>query len=144
MAVRGNSGADRTSRWEVLLTNLKPSLQEMPHVADDLKALEELLPQARVLETQQADLRSQARTARSQLQEMLRKGDKIRSRLGATLKGKFGFSDEALVKYGFKPRPTARRRKGGTPQTPPQTGDPGTPTAATHGSTPTAPAASAK
>ena len=138
MAVRGQSSADRTTRWDVLVTNLKPGLQEMPHVTDDLKALEVLLPQARALETQQEDLRSQARAANDQLKKMLREGDKIRARLGSTLKGKFGFTDAALGKYGFKPIATARKRKSSTP--PAATGNGGKPAPAPQGTTPAVPA----
>src|SRR6476660_3438291 len=121
MAVTGNSSAERTTRWDVLVTNLKPSLPEMPHVADDVKKLEEMLAEARVLETQQEDLRSQARKASGQLKQLLRTGDKLRTRLGSNLKGKFGFSDETLVKYGFKPRSAVvrRRKKGDTTTTTP-------------------------
>ncbi|MEA2694687.1 MAG: hypothetical protein QOJ16_4074, partial [Acidobacteriota bacterium] len=136
--VRGRSSADRTTRWDVLVTNLKPSLPEMPHVVDDLKALEEMLAQARALETQQEDLRSQARKSNSQLQKLLVAGDRIRSRLGSTLKGKLGFTDVALSKYGFKPIPTVRKRKSATP--PAATGTAGKPAPAPHGTTPAVPA----
>jgi hypothetical protein len=111
MAVSGKSSAERTTRWDVLVTNLKPELPGMPHVADDLKKLEEMLGQARSLETQQEDLRGQARMANDQLKQLLKDGDKLRARLGSNLKGKFGFSDQTLVKYGFRPRPTTVRRR---------------------------------
>jgi hypothetical protein len=137
MAVRGQSSADRTTRWDVLVTNLKPSLPEMPHVADDLKTLEELLAQARALETQQENLRSQARKSNDQLTKILIAGDKIRSRLGSTLKGKLGFTDQALVKYGLKPLPEARKRKSSTP--PAATGNGGKPAPAPQGTTPAVP-----
>jgi hypothetical protein len=137
MAVRGNSSADRTTRWDVLVTNLKPELPAMPHVTDDLKTLEELLPRARALETYQEDLRSQARIASGQLKEILRDGDKVRTRLGSTLKGKFGFTDQTLSKYGFKPLPV-RKRKSGTPPTATGTeGQPGTAPQGTHPAVPT-------
>jgi hypothetical protein len=97
MAVKGRSSAERTTRWDVLVTNLKPSLPDMPHVVEDAKKLEDMLTQARALETEQENLRSQARKANAQLKQMLSEGDKIRSRLGSNLKGKLGFTDESLV-----------------------------------------------
>jgi len=129
MAVTGNSSSERTTRWDVLVTNLKPELSGMPHVADDLKKLEDMLTEARTLETQREDLRSQAQKATGQLKQVLRDGDKLRTRLGSNLKGKLGFSDETLVKYGFRPRSTTvRRRKKEDPQPemqhPPQQGTP--------------------
>src|SRR5262249_61914200 len=111
MAVTGKSSADRTARWEVLLTNLKPSLPDMPHVAEDVKTLEGHLEQARAMESQQEDLRSQARRITAELQKLLSEGDKVRSRLGANLKGKFGFTDKTLGKFGFKARSTVARKR---------------------------------
>jgi hypothetical protein len=111
MAVRGRSSADRTTRWDVLVTNAKQHLPEMPHIADDLKALEGMLSDVRGLETQQEDLRSQARKSNSELKRKLREGDKVRARLGSTFKGKLGFTDDTLRKYGFKPLPEVRKRK---------------------------------
>ncbi len=117
MAFISKSSAERTTRWDVMVSNLKPSLPEMPFVADDLDELEEVLAQTRALEALKADLRSQARQASAKIKTMLRKGDRLRSRLGANLKGKLGFSDPTLAKYGIRPRSTVvrRRKAGGTP-----------------------------
>ena len=111
MAVRGRSSADRTTRWDVLVTNAKQQLPDMPYIADDLKTLEGMLSEVRGLETQQEDLRSQARKSNSDLKKKLREGDKVRARLGSTFKGKLGFADDTLRKYGFKPLPEVRKRK---------------------------------
>src|SRR5436305_13160392 len=142
MAIRGNSSSERTTRWDVLLTNVKPSLSDMPHVADDFKVLEALLLQARALETQREDLRSQARSASGQLVKALTEGDKVRARMGSTLKGKFGFTDATLVKYGFKPISTVRRRKSVTP--PVEAGTQGTPVTHTQGTNSAPPVTGAK
>jgi hypothetical protein len=114
MAVKGHSSAERTTRWDVLVTNLKPDVPEMPHVAEDVKALEDLMAQARFLQTQQEEMRSQTRSSSDQLKKVLIEGDKLRSRLGSTLRGKLGFADAKLVKYGFKP--LRRRRKSNNQQ----------------------------
>lgn len=119
MAAKGKSFAEKVSRWGVTVSNLKEHLPEMPHVADDLAALERMLGQARDLEGQQEDLRGQARELNAQLRELTKQGEKVRSRLGASLQGKFGFTSEALVKFGFKPRPQTVRRKKSTPDEPP-------------------------
>ena len=110
MAIKGNSLSERVTRWDTLVTNLKSEVAALPHVADDLKSLEDLLTQARALESQQQDLRSQARKATSTLKSLGQQGDAVRSRLGANLRGKFGFTDEALIKFGFKPRAIVRRK----------------------------------
>lgn len=111
MAAKGQSYADKSNRWEVLVTNAKPEVGSMPHIAEDLTALEGRLDEVRTLGSRQDDLRSQARELGSRIREALKEGEKIRGRLGANLRGKFGFESEALVKYGFKPRPNVIRRR---------------------------------
>jgi hypothetical protein len=111
MAATGQSKAEKFSRWEVLVTNTKPSLPEMPHMAEDLAALELKLGEVRTLESRQEDLRSQARDLVARIRVAAQDGEKIRARLGANLRGKFGFESDVLVKYGFRPRqPIVRRR----------------------------------
>jgi predicted secreted protein len=111
MAARGASYAEKFSRWEVLITNTKPGVAEMPHMGEDLAELEQLLGQVRVLESQQEDLRSQARVITARIRELAEAGEKVRARMRANLNGKYGFTSEALVKFGFRPRPINRRRK---------------------------------
>jgi len=143
MAIKGNASGQRTGRWEVLLSNLRPSLPDMPHLADDFKALETLLPQARTLQTQREDLRSQAAVLSKQHLEALDEGDKIRARMGSALKAKFGFSDAILSKYGFRPF-TGRRHKSPDSTPPPTVEGPAKPVAAAPGTSPAAAAKGAK
>jgi hypothetical protein len=117
MAAKGQSYAEKFSRWEVLITNGKPAVADIPHVGEDLTALETKLEEVRILDSRREDLRSQAREIGKQIREVARDGEKIRTRLGATLKGKFGFDSETLVKYGFKPRPNIVRRRAKAPET---------------------------
>ncbi len=129
METQGNSMSERVTQWDSLVTNLKPGITDLPHLSDDLKSLEDLLTQARALGSQQEDLRSQTRKATATLQALCKDGDTVRARLGANLRGKFGFSDETLIKYGFKPRPLLRR-KSKKPVEPTQQGTEPTPEAA--------------
>jgi hypothetical protein len=126
MAAKGQSYAEKLSRWEVLITNAKPALPDMPHLTDDVTALDQKLGQVRTLQSQLEDLRSQARTIRQAIQVAARDGEKVRTRVGASLKGKYGFENEALVKYGFKPRPQLVRRRKPTEEQPPPSGQPET------------------
>jgi len=82
----------------------------MPHLTEDITALEKKLEDVRSLQSRQEDLRSQARAIRQQITAASRDGEKVRARVGASLKGKYGFENETLVKYGFKPRPQNIRR----------------------------------
>lgn len=110
MAARGHSHAEKFSRWGVSVTNLKESLDEMPHIAPDLTEMERMLTEARGLESRLEDLRGQSRVLNAQLRELVKTGERLRARLGANLQAKFGFTSESLVKFGFRPRRINRRR----------------------------------
>jgi len=103
MAAKGQSYAEKHSRWQVLITNAKPGVPDMPYIETDVTALEQKLGDVRALESKQEDLRSQVRDLVKQIQTATREGEKIRNRLGATMKGKYGFQSDTLVKYGFSP-----------------------------------------
>jgi hypothetical protein len=124
MAAKGQSYAEKHSRWQVLITNSKPGVPDMPYIETDVTALEQKLGDVRALESKQEDLRSQVRDLVKQIQTATREGEKIRNRLGATLKGKYGFQSDALVKYGFKPRPQNIRRPSKPTTEPPPQGQP--------------------
>ena len=111
MAAKGKSYAEKWSRWGIAISNLKEHSGEMPYLTDDVTQLEQMLTQVRDLESKQEDLRGQAREINAKLRELTSAGEKLRSRLGANLNGKLGFTSEALVKFGFRPRRPARRTK---------------------------------
>jgi hypothetical protein len=112
MAAKGQSYAEKFSRWELLVTNSKLDAQQRPHLAEDLASLESLLMQVRSIESRQEDLRSQARALNADLRKVAAQGEKLRSRLGASMQGLLGFDSDELLKFGFKPRkPPVRKRK---------------------------------
>ena len=109
MAARGRSFAERFSRWQVLVNNLKDT-EGFGHVSDELANLERLLGEVRTLENQKDDLRSQVRVINARLASLAREGDGLRSRLGANIQGKFGRASETVIRFGFEPRRFPRRR----------------------------------
>ena len=109
MAAKGQSSAEKFSRWAVTASNIREHLEEMPHVAPDLEAMDGMIAEARTLASQQEALRGQAREVGAQLRELSKNGEKLRSRLRAHLQAKFGPTSESLVKFGFRPRRTPRR-----------------------------------
>ena len=108
MAAKGQSFAEKLSRWGVAASNLKEHLEEMPHVTPDLEAMDKVISEARTLESQLEALRGQAREVGAKLQELAKDGEKLRSRLRSHLQAKFGPTSESLVKFGFRPRRTPR------------------------------------
>ena len=116
MAAQGNSNAARVARWDTLVNNLEPAIGEIPHLADTLAELKAVLIQARDLTYKQDELRAAAQNNNVDLSNLVRRGDKIRGRLGAGLQFNYGFTSEMLLKYGFRPRrPPVKKKKGETP-----------------------------
>ena len=109
MAITGHSFTERVTRWQVLAENLKGA-EGLDHIAADLQLLEERLAEARGLENKMEDLRSQFRTLTARARKLVTEGDTLRSRIGASLQSKHGFTSETLLKYGIKPRRVPRRR----------------------------------
>jgi len=116
MAAKGQSLAEKFSRWSVTASNMREHLEEMPHVTADLEAMERMVAEARALENQQEALRGQAREVSAQLQALAKDGEKLRSRLRSHLQAKLGPTSEGLVKFGFRPRRIPRRSR--APETP--------------------------
>jgi hypothetical protein len=56
---------------------------------------------------------------------VVREGESLRSRLGANLRGKYGYTSEMLIKFGFRPFRITRRRKSAKKPAPGRTGDGG-------------------
>lgn len=111
MAAKGQSLAEKFSRWGVTASNLREHLEEMPHVAADLAEMDQRVAEARELESRQEALRGQAREISGELKALAKEGEKLRSRLRAHLQAKYGPTSEALRKFGFAPRRTPRRTR---------------------------------
>ena len=110
MASKGFALSDKANRWEVLITNGREHVPELPHIGEDLNQLEVKSAEARVLISRGDDLRAQARENTRKLRELVQEGEKIRARVGLNLQARYGIFNEKLVKFGFQPRREARRK----------------------------------
>jgi len=110
MAAKGFSFAERLSRSAVMVTNVRENLSEVPHLTDDVTELERMLGKGRVFESRQDDLRSQAQDNTKKMKVLISQMDKLRSRLAAGLKSKYGFTSETLLKFGVKVHRLPRRK----------------------------------
>lgn len=142
MAAKGESSAEKFSRWGVTTVNVREHLEELPHVAPDLEEMERKLTRARELEGLQEELRGRAREITAELKQLASDGEKLRARLRAHLAAKFGATSQTMVKFGFRPvriprrtrvveKPGAEAPPATTPQT--ETPEPQTPSAAKKG-----------
>ena len=118
--------AKKITEWELINTNLKPHLQDMPYLQEIVTALDALIGEAKGLDSQQEAARSQLQDVVHRRQEVEKKGQVLRSRAASHLKGSFGFSSDELVKFGVRPLKAGnrapRKAKAAAPaQTPTQT-----------------------
>jgi hypothetical protein len=116
MAEIGRSLAQRTGRWNVLLGNVTEEMEADLRLQRELAELRQILAETRELLARQADLKAQARKATARLRETARRGDQVRSRIGAHLRWRFGFGDVLLTKFGFRPRPERTRKSPEPPE----------------------------
>jgi len=117
---KGKSLASRLRGWYVLAENLRPQVGRFPQLAADLEELAAMHAEASALISELVRLRSEARGATSRLRKLARRGDMLRTRMGAGLRSSLGFEAVELIQYGFRPRRSvpgdeavkALRRKG--------------------------------
>lgn len=115
MAAKGSAQSDKMSRWGVTINNLRENLDQFPHVVPDVEEMNGMLARGRELESRLEALRGEAREVGAELKELTKQGEKLRARLGAHLKAKYGFTSESLVRYGFRPLRIPRRRPAAKP-----------------------------
>ena len=102
---------------ELLSSNLKPHLPEMPLLQEESDALDALIIRAKSLGNEQEVLTGRLREITRLRQEAQRESNDMRSRVAALLRGKLGFKNETLLGFGVPPR--KRRKKAEKKVTPP-------------------------
>jgi hypothetical protein len=112
--------AKKITEWDLLNANIKPHLADMPYLQDIVTELDALVTEARGLDGEQEVARGQFQDLTHRRQEVEKRGENLRRRAASHLRGSFGFTSDALVKFGVRPRKTGPRgpRKS-KPATPP-------------------------
>jgi hypothetical protein len=106
----------------VLNDNIKPHLAEMPQVQPIAAELEALIAEVRAIDNEQEVARMRFRELTRRRRDAEKKGEALRRRAAAHLRGTFGFTSEQLIQFGINPRPTRiirRSRKKEEPPAPP-------------------------
>ena len=98
------SRAERQRRWDLVISGRQRILQHLPHLDGDLSDLESIQKDVRSLVAKQAYYLGKAREVTAKIQALAKRGDRLRGRIGASLRGRHGFDAMALIQYGFKPR----------------------------------------
>jgi hypothetical protein len=121
---------------KLMKTALDSLVQEMPHLAPEHTDLDGFLNEVDTLNARQQQLTGELRQTVRQRKEAQRRGTDLRSRVAAQLRGKLGFTNEQLLKFGVPPRrKVVRRKKGATNGQTPEPSPPAT-TAPTPSPTP--------
>jgi hypothetical protein len=95
---------------ELLNSNLKTHLPDMPHLQEESAGLDALVTQAKALDNEQQLLRGRLGEITRLRREAELRGQDLRSRVAAQLRGKLGFKNENLLGFGIPPRKRARKK----------------------------------
>jgi hypothetical protein len=95
----------RITNWELSSNNLKPHLPEMPHLQPLIEGLDAIIIEAKEIDSGQEKARAQLRELTRRRQDAERKGQEVRRRINAVLRGSFGFTSEQLIQFGIDPEP---------------------------------------
>ena len=99
------------SSCELLNSNLKPHLTDMPHLQEESAGLDAIVTEAKSLSNEQSVLRGRLQEITRMRREAERRSQDLRSRVAAQLKGKLGFANENLLGFGIPPRKRVRKKK---------------------------------
>jgi chromosome segregation ATPase len=116
----GSSFQKVVSDCELLKDALVPLLGEMPHLNAENTELEAFLNEVKSLRTRQKELTSQLREVVRLRREAETRGQDLRSRVAAQLRGKLGFKSEQLLKFGIPPRRKRRKAEEKPDEKPPE------------------------
>lgn len=95
----------KINNWQLMSNNLEPRLDSMPYMRPIQEEIAALVIEGRQLESDQENARKQFTELVRQRQELERRGEDLRIRAAAMLRGTFGFTSEELIPFGIRPRP---------------------------------------
>jgi len=102
----------------LLKASVEGLLAEMPHLSPEHAELEAFLEEVETLYHHQKELTGELRKTVRLRQEAELRGQDLRSRVAAQLRGKLGFTNEQLLGFGVPPRRKAVRRRSEEPPPP--------------------------
>jgi hypothetical protein len=95
---------------ELLMKALEPLLAGMPHLSGEHADLGAFLDEVKTLNLRQSDLTGALRQVTRQRRAAELRGQDLRSRVAAQIRGKLGFTNQELLKFGIAPRRKSRRK----------------------------------
>ena len=102
---------DKLANWKLIATNVEPRLAEMTHLQPLHAALLALVAEAEAMEAEQETIRGRLRTLSKLRADISRRGEGLRSRVAAHLRGSLGFTSNELIQFGLLPLKTEGRAR---------------------------------
>jgi len=102
MAPRKRSLAQRKRLWGLVILNFGEVTEEVPHLQQEVGALEALDKEVSALLALQAQYQARSQETTKRIRVLSKQADNLRGRIGAGLRGHFGFTSQMLVRLGFK------------------------------------------
>jgi hypothetical protein len=104
MSTSKKSLGDRELRWSQVYQQDQDLAAEMPELRGSLDELRATAQEVTELAAQQRYHAAQAQVLTARVRALAKRADTLRGRVGASLRGKYGFDSTELIRYGFKPR----------------------------------------
>jgi hypothetical protein len=102
-ARRKRSLAERKQSWSRVVDNSYLILEDMPHMQGEIGELKELHKEILALSAKQARMVAKLRELTLKIRVLSKKADNLRGRIGASIRGQYGFSHMRLMQLGFRP-----------------------------------------
>ncbi|MEA2695246.1 MAG: hypothetical protein QOJ16_4633 [Acidobacteriota bacterium] len=110
--------AAEIDRWQTLVDNLTPQVDQMPGLKEPLAQFQVLLAQAKAIRNHIHSLRADTDSALTQRNQLLVDGGDLFGRLSLGLQSAHGPRSPRLREFGLKPRKLRTGRPRKTPSTP--------------------------
>ena len=103
----------RMNNLQLMSNNLEPKLETMEFLRPIHQEISALVVDGRQLEADQENARKAFTEFVRRRQELEKRGEELRRRAAAMLRGTFGFTSEELIPFGIRPRArnTAPRKR---------------------------------
>ena len=113
MARSADGFSIRMNNLQLMSNNLEPKLAKMEFLRPIHEEIAGVVVEGRQLEADQENARKVLTELVRRRQELEQKGETLRLRAAAMLRGAFGFTSEELIPFGIRPRPrnTAPRKR---------------------------------
>jgi ABC-type transporter Mla subunit MlaD len=110
---RGNQQGQTTlaakiDRWEGMINNLQPLLDEVPQLKPAHAQLQQTVADAKVLRDQLRSMKAVVKSGSSQRKSLMSTGEELFSRLSLGLRSAYGPKSERLAAFAVKPQKTGR------------------------------------